>query len=488
MSIKETEIFGEILASDKLGAYQDFSYNLMNALGNDDPSYIWEQLKWNPWFAMGIYDEIEEKDSTIFSCLDARKTNVLSYDQNVLPASDKRQDKKIAEFVEETLRDFFGNSNTLDEADESPFDSFLYEALDAIGRGLSIGEIIYGEASDRIFVKEVKFKPQHLFAFGETQFSPYSTASMLYPQTGRLHLRQGVLATAFPLGSELPEQKFFVFSYRPRYGNRWGSPVLRKVFWQSWIKRNSIKQWLRYQEKGSGVVIARYNDGAAEGEMKNAQDAATAVQEESAVAIPKKFLLEVHEMVRNIGSSHKELVDGFCNAEITKAILGGTLTSRGSDGGGSRALGEVHERKESRISETDAKALMAAVNRNIIRPIVFYNFGPNAKCPTWKIEYEPQENLDSKAKRYATVRKEIGLELSKQQVREDLDLEEPRDEADTLGGETQTKPEETQDPLDAKTLEFAEKKKILVGSGDKSNSKTERFRRLRPSMIQFSDE
>ena len=101
---------------------------------------------------------------------------------------------------------------------------------------------------------------------------------------------------------------------------------MRKVYWQSWIKRNSIKQWLRYQEKGSGVVVARYNDGAAADEMQKANDAATAVQEESAVAIPKKFILEVHEMVRNIGSSHKELVDDFCNSEITKAIPSGTLT------------------------------------------------------------------------------------------------------------------------------------------------------------------
>ena len=122
---------------------------------------------------MAIYDEIEEKDSTIYSCLNARKTAVLSYDRNVLPASDSAQDKKIAEFVEETLRDYFGSSENLDTADEGQFDSFLYESLDAIGRGMSIGEIIYAEASDRIYVKEVKFKPQHLFAFGDTNLAAY---------------------------------------------------------------------------------------------------------------------------------------------------------------------------------------------------------------------------------------------------------------------------------------------------------------------------
>ena len=484
---EDVEIFGEILASDNLGAYQGIYGGMYSLLGTNDPSLIWEQLKYNPWVSMGIYDDMEEKDSTIFSCLESRKTNVLSYDQNVIPASDAIADKRIAEFIEETLKMYFGSSSgDMQDANESPFDSFLYEALDAVGKGVAVGEIIYKEAKDRVYIEEIKFKPQHLFAFGDSKLASYSTASMMYPQTGHLSLRQGVMIENMPLDGELPENKFFVFSYRARYGNRWGSPVLRKVYWQSWIKRNSIKQWLRYQEKGSGVVIARYNDGSAEAEMVTAQDAATAVQEESAVAVPKKFLLEVHEMVRNIGSSHKELVDDFCNSEITKAILGGTLTSRGSDGGGSRALGEVHERKENKISEADAKALEAVVNKNLIRPLVLYNFGPVAKCPMWKIAYEPQENIDSKAARFAVARTEIGLPLSKTQIREELELDAPRDEEDALGAENSETDEKQ--PAD-KQIEFAEKKtlKLPTNSSGRSNLKTERYGKLRPSMIQFSE-
>ena len=489
MAEKDIEIFTEIMPSDQLGAYQNWG-TAINSLVNADPSVLWEQIKWNPWMAMAIFDDMSDKDSTLFSCLERRKDGVLSLSRHVAPASDSAQDERIAEFVEETLENYFGGiSSTFDEVShESPFEAFLSEALDAVGDGVTVGEIIFAEAKDRVYISEVKFKPQHLFAFGETGLAAYSTALNLYPHTGQLKLRQGVIfGDSSPFGTALPENKFFVFSYRPRFGNRWGSPLKRKVFWQTWIKRAAARGWLRYIDKGSGTVVARYNDGAAKEEQQNAVDAAMAIQEENAVAIPKKFIMEVHEMVRSIGSSHKELVDDYCNAEISKAILGQSLTGQGAGGGGSQARDKVAESIESKKIETDAKALMTVVNRRIVRPLVFYNFGPQAKMPMWTLEYEQSEDLNTMAERYGKLRQTVGLPLSKQYLYEAFQTPEPVDEKDTLGGESQ-EVQGSKFKVQGKKdkAEFAEKKTLNFER--RSNSKTERFKRLRPSMIEFSDE
>ena len=484
-NLKDLDIFTEILASDQLGGWQGYGSALMNVLG-EDPTILWENVKWNPWAAMSIFEDMEDKDATLLSCLDKRRDGVLDLPRYVKPASDSAEDKKIADFVEETLEQFWGGTGDIygKESAETPFESFLSEALDAVGDGVTIGEIIFAEASDRIYIEEVKFKPQHLFAFGNTGFAGYSTAFQLYPHTGRLCLRSGVSVEKYGFGAELPENQFFVFTYNPRKGNRWGSPIKRKVFWQSWIKRAAAKGWLRYIEKGSGTVVARYNDGAAADEQQNAVGAATAVQEENAVAIPKKFILEVHEMVRNIGSSHKELVDDYCNAEISRAIVGQTLTGRGSDGGGSRALGEVHERVEGRKISKDAKALMSALNRQIVRPLVYWNFGPKAKLPIWGLQHEPQEGLDAKADRFGKLATQVKMPLSKAQVREEFQLEEPKDAEDTLGAE-EVQGSKLQVQGQGDKAEFAEKKTKKLDAP--SNSKTGRFQRLRPSMIEFSE-
>lgn len=491
MPEKDLELFTEILASDALGAYQNLSTAMFNIVGADNPTLLWENIKWNPWVALAIFEDMEDKDATLFSTLEKRKDGVLALPRYVKPASDSRQDKKIAAFVEETLEQFWGgNTATFDaahEAHESPFESFLSEALDAVGDGVAIGEIIFKNGSDRVYIDEVKFKPQHLFAFGDTALAGYSTSLMAFPQTGKLRLRNGIFIENLDIDGELPENKFFVFSYRPKKGNRWGSPLKRKVFWQCWMKRAGVKGWLRYIEKGSGTVVARYNDGAAQEEQNTAVAAATAIQEENAVGIPKKFLVEVHEMVRNIGSSHKEFVDDYCNSEISRAIVGQTLTGRGSDGGGSRALGQVHERVEAKKVETDAKQLMAYMRR-IVRPIVLYNFGPNAACPTWGLEYEPGEDLNTAAERYGVLRKEVGLPLSKKYLYETFQTPAPIDETDAIQPDTQAPPSDVAEALQKDDKANFAEKKTLIFSGSKSNSKTERFRRLRPSMIRFSDE
>jgi hypothetical protein len=125
------------------------------------------------------------------------------------------------------------------------------------------------------------------------------------------------------------------------------------------------------------------------------------------------------------------------------------------------------------------------------------NFGPQAKTPTWTLEYEPQEDLNSKAKRWAIIHKDIGLPVSKEQIYDDLQVQTPQDEEDTLAAGIEADKAATgiEDPL---TLALSEppasaggqdvKKKSLLTSGRPSNSKTERFMRFRPSMIEFSDE
>lgn len=429
----------------------------------------------------------------VASCLDARKENVLAKPRHVRPASSKRRDGKIAEFIEETLGGII-NPGT---GDRFGFDNVLWEALDFIGRGLTIGEVVWGAAGDRVYILDVKFKPQHLFTFGEGMLAPYSTGIYPYPQTGPLRLRPGMMIDGWDFERPLPEKKFFVHSFRPRYGNRWGSPLLRKVFWLSWFKRANVKNWLRYGEKGAGTVVSRYNDGANPAEQQTALDAARAVFEESVAALPKKFILEVQEHVRtSMGSSFKEFVDEFCNNGIARVIRGQTLTSRGSEGGGgSRALGQVHQQVEAVKTEVDAKNLMMAVNTKLVWPLTLYNFGPVEKPPVWFISYEPGAD---QAKLAETLYRlwQMYLPIPRSFIYNTFQVPTP-DEGDEVLPPPPT--DATPQPDDAGETDkeaggFAENEKKTRPGASAPKPRTqpglrkERFGKLRPSMIRFSED
>jgi phage gp29-like protein len=370
------------------------------------------------------------------------------------------------------------------------FDNVLWEALDAVGKGVAIGEIIWDEAPDRLFIKKINFKPQHLFSFGDGPMAAYSTGIYPNPQTGPLRLRPSVFGEGLSSSEPLPEKKFFVHSYRPRHGNRWGSPLLRRVYWLSWFKRAGVKQWLRLLEKGPGTVVAKYPGAATEQEKQLALSAAQAVSEENVAAIPDKFVLEVLEHVRqNMGSSYIDLVDSFCNNGIARVIRGQTLTSRGSEGGGSRALGEVHERVEDKITEVDAISLMVAVNTQIVWPLSLYNEGPVRQPPVWTIDYDPGADLELISK-YLKNLYEIRVPISKAYVYNTFPGIEPQGEEDVLllKGITSGDPA-TDDDSDGG---FAEgQKKKLPGRSSSTQSRQpslrmERFERLRPTTMRRS--
>lgn len=469
---------GEILQSDLLTA--GYIQTIFLNTSDLNPTETWTQLQLDPWFSIPLYTELEEKDDVIAASLDTRKDGVLALSRQVKPVSDKRHDKKIAEFVEETLEGYF-DANA---GQYTGLNAFLSELLDAVGKGLAVGEVLWGVA-DRVFVKNVKWKPAYWFDFRESEVVS-DRASYLTAQTGPLRLRTD-LAWSVGIGGEglLPENKFVVGTYRGRYSNRWGLPLLRKCFWPSWFKRNGLRQWLRYLEKGSGTVYTRYADTASPEEKRLALDAARAMVEESATAFPKKFVVELMEHVRqSLGESHEGLVDEFANNALMRIILGQTLTSRGSEGGGSRALGEVHADVRWEKKEADAKFLMPVVNRYIVWPLVLFNFGP-VKPPMWLINYDPQKDLTAIAEWLDKVTKMVPVPRSF--VYTTFQIPAPTEGEDVVEV-VEAAPESTNNNDDEDTTEFAEQEKktpLKSRSGwqKPSGSRMERFGRLRPSTI-----
>ena len=481
---------GEILSSERMAGYMGFSGGLGGggAVTNfipADPTVVWEQLKWNHAFAQYVYDDIDEKDDEVGSDLEVRKEAVMAKDRVVMPASDKRQDKKVAEFISETLEGYMGGSDGL----RFGFAAFLWEMLDAIGRGVAIGENIFEHANDRVYIKEVKFKPQMIFSFAEGPMAEYQNYAL--PQTGPLRLRSdlgfqlGGVDTALPL----PEGKFFVHTFQPRHGNRWGSPLIRKVFWLSWFKKSGVLQWLRYLERGAGTVLARYDQGGSESEQELAFAAAQSISEEAAVAIGKRFEVEVLQNVRvSLGSAHKDLTDDYCNAGIARRILGQT-TSRGGEGGWSK--GSVQERVADRKTEADSLSAMLAVNTQLVWPLVLANIGPVPRPPIWTIKYQPGADLKLMSEilfRAWGMRVPIGKKyyyttMQMPEPAEDEELLEPPSKDEEGGGGAVPGGTESDFAEFAEAVKKKSRHTLNARQAKPPTSKTERFARLCPSTM-----
>jgi phage gp29-like protein len=243
--------------------------------------------------------------------------------------------------------------------------------------------MIFDVSMGQAELQDVRDCPQELFLFNDR----YT------PQIGPLQFLDTPYAGS---GMLVPEQKFMVFTYRGRSRNRMGRPLLRNVFWSSWFKRNMLRLWAQYAEKGPGTAVVRYADADNAQEQQKAADLAQALIEQVAVAVPANFDYD-KELLTIARALNPEVYDTFYKAQqldIVRFILGETLTSFGGESGkGTQALGDVHAGTLDTKSVGLCKAVQSVINRQLIRPLVLWNFGPDAPMPKWSYDIEEQEDL-----------------------------------------------------------------------------------------------
>ena len=92
-----------------------------------------------------LFEEMEEKDAHLFSQLQTRKNAVLSFDYEIQPYSNSTEDKKIADFIGDIVYNF------------SSFEDAQLDLLDAIGKGYSLSEIIWGTDGRFAIIKDLRW-------------------------------------------------------------------------------------------------------------------------------------------------------------------------------------------------------------------------------------------------------------------------------------------------------------------------------------------
>ncbi len=204
-----------------------------------------------------------------------------------------------------------------------------------------------------------------------------------------------LLSEAEPvMGEALPTRKFIVFAPYGRHENPYGLPQLRSVWWLAYFKRQVLKFWVMYCEKfGTPTAVLRHPLSASEREKRAYRRIIGSIQQETGLVVPEGVELELLEAQR-AGSAltYRELIE-FANREMSKALVGQTLTTE-SDGRGSYALGKVHHAVRQDIVRQDAQALEALVNTQLVHWIVDLNFPEHMrKYPTWRLHPPREDDL-----------------------------------------------------------------------------------------------
>ena len=298
-----------------------------------------------------VYDRMQT-DSQVRACLNIKKLSILSRGWQVRPASNDPKDVKIAEFVDFCLADMRGSMIDV-----------LYNILDAVAKGFSISEINYkvigkGPFTGMIGLDSIKSKDPASIAFESDEFL---NLVGLWQGPGR--------------DRKLPEDKFLVYTYMPRYESPYGSSDLRAAHRHWWSKDVILKFYNIYLEKfGAPTVLGSYTRGTPKSQQDDLLKVLDRIQQETAIVLPQDIKIELLEAQRGGELGYLQAIE-YHDRQIAKSILGQTLTTDEGMRYGSFALAKVHmDVLRMTLEKVKRDVEESVMKEQLIRRLVDYNF------------------------------------------------------------------------------------------------------------------
>jgi phage gp29-like protein len=314
-----------------------------------------------------IYDEIE-RDCHAFSVLQKRKLALIARPVVVDPATPSRADKKAADFVREQLA-------------AVNFDKICMDLLDALLKGYAVSEIMWKLDGGQIRMDRVKARDQRRFAF-DVEERP------------RLLTRTNLL-----IGEAVPERKFIVHRFGDKDSNPYGLGLGTRLFWPVYFKRQGIQFWLTFADKfGAPTAVGKYPPGTSPADQDKLLAAISALANDTGVIIPENMAVEFLEAARSGSINTYETLCRYMDEEISKAVLGETLSTSMGKGGGSFAASRTHNEVRLELTRADADLLSDTLNATLCTWLTELNF-PGANPPRVRRDCGEPEDLKMRSDR-----------------------------------------------------------------------------------------
>lgn len=265
-------------------------------------------------------------------------------------------------------------------------------AHNALLFGYSVQEAVYEQKENRIGLEWIGEKPMEWF-------EPKNDGTLLYRSDGT--------------GSEeaVDQQfKFFLTRRKATFKKPYGKALLSVLYWLFFFKQNGFKFWAKQLERfGTPILLGKVGGSDSDdSDISAMNNALLSAHAQSVISIDAEDDVQILSSDKNgsAGSSF-EIFNSVLMKQIQKVILGQTLTS-GNDGGGSRALGEVHENVRKDKLKSDIRLITPTVQAVV-----------NALCTLngWqshKIVIGEEKSLNKEQAKRDVDLKNAGIEFSNQ--------------------------------------------------------------------------
>lgn len=343
-----------------------------------------------------LAEEMEERDWHYSSVLGTRKRAVSGLPVVVESASDSAADKKLADEVRELVR-------------QPEFTDMLDDALDALGKGYSAIEILWNRGAEWS-VKDYVWRDPRFFIFDRATLSELM-----------------LLDDERVMGRPLDPYKFIVHKPRLKSGIPIRGGLARLAAAAYMCKAYTLTDWMAFAEVfGMPLRIGRYGQGATGDDIDTLITAVANIGSDAAAILPDSMRIEFEQAsAGRVGGDKLFLaLADWLDRQVSKAVLGQTLTTDALSTGLGSNVASVHDDVRSDIQRADAHQLSATLNRDLVLPFINLNHGPQEFYPRIEIQLLEREDLAALSTALGVL-VPLGLRVGASTIRDKLGLPDP---------------------------------------------------------------
>lgn len=263
---------------------------------------------------------------------------------------------------------------------------------------------------------------------------------------GRMRLR-------LPGGAmDFPPHKFLLGIHKAKSGPAMGNALMRPLAWW-WCAANFASDWLLNLAQIFGLPFrwANYDPNAPQATVDAICNMLQNMGSAGWAAFPAGTTLELkHENISGDNSPQGELLDR-ADRYARLLLLGQTMSgSQDSSKGGGKAFGVVESKVKDERMEAAGKFACSVISGQLIPSILVLNYGDDDEAPRVCLSDENEAGADD-ATRDSIL---AGfMDLSKKQLRQKYNLQEPADEEDSTRKKEAPAPPPVNPPPAADPLE-----------------------------------
>ncbi len=359
--------------------------------------------------AMSLFEEMEEKDPHVQSVANTRRLALTGLEWQITPDSSSTASLSLAQAAADHCRAVLNRIDNFDEA--------LQHLSLATGRNISVAEIVWD-------IREGSLTPVQLAPvdFNRLTLDDFDRPRILTPEDSTN-------------GIELPPNKFIVHTPHSVTGHPQRGGLLRCTALTYLAKNLALKDWMIFSEIfGMPIRVATYQPGASAEEKRELLAMLETLGSNAIGIFSKAVELQLIDAKQNAGASPYERLIDFLNRETSKAWLGQTLTTDISGQRGSLTASQVHEQVRNDILKDDARKEGRTIRRDLLTPIVRFEFGDDAPIPHFQRKFRQTNSTVELAEMLDRAVNQLGMQIQEDWARDALGLPAAETTGRTLPG------------------------------------------------------